>query len=320
MEALLSWALSSARASSRKSGAGFDELGPRLLQHCRGCLRRGRWRTSLRVCEQQDRLRVVAARDSTIQKHGGRSNEAACAELVGQRSADEVCAGVDVAFAGGGQARVPAGPVRGRRFVLGLAAQHRFRFRTRPAAAGWLRTSSSCCWSSVSSHAVTCTPPASTRSSSPTAHMPRRSLPRLALAAPSKTSFSRILRRSARECCRSGSLTTFRAWPRSSARMRVAAGPTRNGCASTTSTVSRAGGGLVPEILSHIADPDVRAIAAELTDGRFYYATRRVGCRRRRAAGVQPARRHRRSLVHHERIRQPQHRGAPDPAGDGDAA
>ena len=47
------------------------------------------------------------------------------------------------------------------------------------------------------------------------------------------------------------------------------------------------------EILEHIADPDVRAIATELTDGRFYYARVASVVAAGSSAGVQPPRRHR---------------------------
>ena len=48
---------------------------------------------------------------------------------------------------------------------------------SRPAATGSRRMSSSCCSSSALSRGATSTPPVSTRSSSPTAGMPRRSFP-----------------------------------------------------------------------------------------------------------------------------------------------
>ena len=48
----------------------------------------------------------------------------------------------------------------------------------------------------------------------------------------------------------------------------------RQGLAATDTTSTDCPGGSAtgPNILSHIADPDVRTIASELTDGRFYYA------------------------------------------------
>ena len=66
--------------------------------------------------------------------------------------------------------------------------------------------------------------------------------------------------------------TMSRAWLGSSGPTAGAAGPTRSGCSSTTSIGSPGGSGIATRFCGHITDPDVRAIATDLTDGRFYYA------------------------------------------------
>ena len=67
---------------------------------------------------------------------------------------------------------------------------------------------------------------------------------------------------------------------------------------------------------SHITDPDARAI--QEPPGRFYSPGSRAWTRG--AAGLQPAGRHRRPLLCHRRLRQPQHRVPAVPARHGDAA
>ena len=97
------------------------------------------------------------------------------------------------------------------------------------------------------------------------------------------------------------------------------AGSTRTGCAGTTSTGSSAGSAAAPRSWS--ASPPTRfaPVVEPLVTRRLLLRRGRKRRGRRRAARLLAARRHDRPLVPHERVRQPQHRGAPLAHGDGDA-
>ena len=73
-------------------------------------------------------------------------------------------------------------------------------------------------------------------------------------------------------------------------------------------------------ILERISSQEVRDVIAPLVSGDYYYAEVASVEPRRRSARLLAARRHRRSLVPDQRLRQPQHRGAPRPHRHGDAA
>ena len=93
-------------------------------------------------------------------------------------------------------------------------------------------------------------------------------------------------------------------------RTAAVAGSTRNGCASTTSTGSPVGS-VTARRSSAISPIPMSARSHRTSPTALLLRPRRVRDRCRRAAGVQPASRHRRPRVHHQRVRQPQHRGAP---------
>ena len=224
-----------------------------------------------------------------------------------------------MARAGRRQAGLPAGVVRGRRVVLCAAAQHdsgllldtqRTAGERRPADAAGVR----CRLASG-----TGTRWASTRSSSRTVRKRSCSPNRSGSAVPSR-----------------------RSWLRSSAALPEAAagldGDHVPGLAAVHSCAQRQSLGrqgmaaqaqhrpAIPMAARRRGDPEPhrRPRCPGHRDGADRRAVllraRRLGDRCGCAAGVQPASRHRRPRVHHQRLRQPQHRGAAHSAGDGDAA
>ena len=108
--------------------------------------------------------------------------------------------------------------------------------------------------------------------------------------------------------------------PTTSAPSPAGAAPSATGCAATTSTASSAGSATAWRSWSGSLLQRSASVVEPLVTGDYYYAEVALGRRRRRAAGVLAPRRHRRPLVPHQWLGEPQHRGPPGAPGDGDAA
>ena len=212
-------------------------------------------------------------------------------ELVGQRSAAKASR-LAVALSRRGQASVPPSALRGRWLLLGAASEHDSDLLFDAKRAARQRRPTDCCWSSVSSHAGTCTRPVSTRSSSPTAHTPSRLPARSGSAVRSKPSCEAS--RSAASPCR-GSRRRPRAGLRDvrSRTLRRALG--RQGMVAQAQHRPTVHGGSATAPRSSSTSPTPMSAPSHRTstDGRFYYARVASVTDAGRPAGLQPARRHR---------------------------